>query len=81
MVDQSQPDTTHSLNRVEEEVKGPAVERQLQPVLTHKGASMSPLEEQALWGEEVQPEFLIKALKLQADAAVMKSNTKMNEVN
>lgn len=80
MVDQSQPDTTRSLNRVEEEVKGPAVERQLQPVLTHQGASMSPLEEQALWGEEVQPEFLIKALKLQADAAVMKSNTKMNEV-
>lgn len=46
MVDQSQPDTTHSLNRAEEEVKGPAVERQLQPVLTHKGASKSPLEEQ-----------------------------------
>lgn len=64
MVDQSQPDTTHSLNRAEEEVKGPAVERQLQAVLTHKGASESPLEEQAPRGEEVQPEFLIKAHKL-----------------
>lgn len=37
MVDQSQPDMTHSLNRVEEEVRGPAVERQLQLVLTHRG--------------------------------------------
>lgn len=54
MVDQSQPDMTHSLNRVEEEVKGPAVERQLQLVLTYRGPSKSPLEEQALRGEVVQ---------------------------
>lgn len=42
MADQSQPDTTHSLNRVEEEVKGPAVERQLQLVLTHRGLQVPP---------------------------------------